>query len=159
MTPASHDDPSTATTVELVDAPAGRRIRIWYNTNITMSRGKLAAHAAHAVLNALGVHPGVPIVVLGAKPREILKLRTVIHDHGRTELEPGTLTTGTDWAEPTADQVTLERIAELVDELDPTGKVFTRDYATSVRVQERKEIVTRLRQILSDAEEVADGEA
>lgn len=72
-------------------------LRIFYNTNTTMSRGKLAAHAVHAALKAFGVHPGIPVVVLGGKPRDIEKMRSHIHDAGHTELEPGTLTCGTDY--------------------------------------------------------------
>ena len=74
------------------------RIKVFVNTNLkNWSRGKMAAHVAHAVLDAAGIHPRVPIVVLGAKPRDIEKMRTAIHDEGRTELEPGTLTAGTDY--------------------------------------------------------------
>lgn len=73
------------------------KIRVFVNSNITMSRGKMAAHVAHAVLQAADVHPDVPVVVLGAKPRDIEKLSTVIRDAGATELKPGTLTAGTDW--------------------------------------------------------------
>jgi PTH2 family peptidyl-tRNA hydrolase len=79
------------------DARGDGRIRIFVNTNLTWSRGKMAAHVAHAALTAAGVHPGVPIVVLGAKPRDIEKMSTVMRDEGRTELEPGTLTAGTDY--------------------------------------------------------------
>jgi PTH2 family peptidyl-tRNA hydrolase len=76
-----------------------QKLRIYINTNVgkKMSRGKFAAHAVHAALLAAGVHPGTPVVVLGAKPRDILKMRTYVRDEGRTELEPGTLTAGTDW--------------------------------------------------------------
>lgn len=74
------------------------KIVIYMNTNVKgWSRGKYAAHAVHAALEALGVHPGVPVVVLGAKPKDIKKMRIVIHDAGKTELEPGTLTAGTDY--------------------------------------------------------------
>lgn len=73
------------------------KLRIFYNTNITMSRGKLAAHAVHAALTAAGVHPDIPVVVLGAKPRDIAEMCTSIRDNGVTELDPGTLTTGTDF--------------------------------------------------------------
>lgn len=79
------------------DAGDEQKLRIFYNTNIAMSRGKLAAHAVHAALTAFGVHPDIPVVVLGAKPRVIEQMRTHIRDAGRTELEPGTLTTGTDY--------------------------------------------------------------
>lgn len=83
----------TTTAAELDDA----RVRVFVNTNAKMSRGKMAAHVAHTVLTAAGVHPDVPIVVLGAKPRDIEQMRTVIRDAGKTELEPGTLTAGTDY--------------------------------------------------------------
>jgi len=97
----------------MTTTPDDGRIRVFYNTNIEMSRGKMAAHVAHAVLTAAGVHPGTPIVVLGAKPRDIEKMRTVMHDEGRTELEPGTLTTGTDYVFQ-QDAGKQEAIAELV---------------------------------------------
>lgn len=74
------------------------KIRIYLNTHAKMSRGKAAAHAVHAALNAFGVHPGHPVVVLGAKPQDIEHMRTVIRDAGHTELEPGTLTAGTDFS-------------------------------------------------------------
>lgn len=78
------------------------RIRVFVNTNLgkSWSRGKMAAHVAHAVLRAAGVHPGTPIVVLGAKPRDIEGMRTYIRDKGRTELQPGTITAGTDYVFP-----------------------------------------------------------
>lgn len=83
-----------------LDAPTGaeERLVVYLNTNITMSRGKAAAHAVHAALTAFGVHHGGPVIVLGAKPRDIEKMRVAIHDEGHTELAPGTLTAGTDWA-------------------------------------------------------------
>ena len=75
------------------------KVYIYMNTNASknMSRGKYAAHAVHAALQAAGVHPDIPVVVLGAKPKDILKMSTIIHDAGKTELEPGTLTAGTNW--------------------------------------------------------------
>lgn len=76
------------------------KMTIFLNTNIKMTRGKAAAHAVHAALHAMGVHPNVPVIVLGAKPRDIENMRTQIRDAGRTELEPGTLTAGTDWQKP-----------------------------------------------------------
>lgn len=80
------------------------KLVIYLNSNANMSRGKAAAHAVHAALRAAGVHPGIPVVVLGAKPRVIEEMNTVIHDEGRTELQPGTLTAGTDWKpQPTSD--------------------------------------------------------
>lgn len=77
------------------DAPA--RLVIYVNSDAKMSRGKYAAQAVHAALMALGVHHGGAVVVLGAKARDIEKLPVVIRDAGLTELEPGTLTAGTDW--------------------------------------------------------------
>lgn len=71
------------------------RVVIYANSNV--SRGKFAAAAVHAALTAAGAHPGLPVIVLGAKPGDIENLWTVIHDAGRTEVEPGTVTAGTDW--------------------------------------------------------------
>lgn len=87
----------TMNTTEEIGAGGEDKLRVFVNTNVTMSRGKMAAHVAHTVLTAAGVHPDVPIVVLGAKPRDIEQMTTVIHDAGKTELEPGTLTAGTDY--------------------------------------------------------------
>ena len=71
------------------------RIVIYANSNT--SRGKYAAAAVHAALTAAGVHPGLPVIVLGAKSEDIEKCATVIHDAGRTEVTPGTTTAGTNW--------------------------------------------------------------
>lgn len=73
------------------------RIRIWVNSNAKMSRGKYAAAAVHAALTAAGVHPGAPVIVLGGQRDHIEKMVTVIRDAGRTEVEPGTPTAGTDY--------------------------------------------------------------
>lgn len=72
--------------------------RVVIHANSNVSRGKFAAAAVHAALTAADVHPDLPVIVLGAKPADIGMLRTVIHDAGRTEVEPGTITAGTDWA-------------------------------------------------------------
>lgn len=73
------------------------RLEIYMNDSLgkRWSRGKYAAHAVHAALQAAGVHHGGAVVVLGAKPRDIEQMAYVIRDGGRTELEPGTLTAGT----------------------------------------------------------------
>lgn len=95
-----------------------RKMRIFLNSNITMSRGKAAAHAVHAALLAAGIHPDVPIIVLGAKPREIEQMQTTVRDSGRTELEPGTLTAGTDYI---FDETPVGTIHETTDWGDPTA--------------------------------------
>ena len=71
--------------------------RIVIHANSNVSRGKFAAAAVHAALTAAGVHPGLPVIVLGAKPAEIERHTTVIRDAGLTEVVPGTVTAGTDW--------------------------------------------------------------
>ena len=77
------------------DGTSEPKFRIYMNSNANMSRGKYAAQAVHAALLHYGVHPGTAVVVLGGKPREIEGMTTVVHDEGRTELDPGTLTAGT----------------------------------------------------------------
>lgn len=82
---------------ESTSADETKKIKVIVNSNAKMSRGKMAAHVAHAVLQAAGVHPNVPVVVLGGKPRDIQQMTTFIRDHGKTELVPGTITAGTDY--------------------------------------------------------------
>jgi PTH2 family peptidyl-tRNA hydrolase len=96
------------------------RIRVFVNSNLGWSRGKMAAHVAHTVLTAAGVHPDVPIVVLGAKPRTIEEMATHIRDEGRTELEPGTLTAGTDYvfASAAAREEAVARLLALAQDAD-----------------------------------------
>jgi PTH2 family peptidyl-tRNA hydrolase len=76
-----------------------RRLVILVNDRAKMSRGKYAAQAVHAALLALGVYPDCPVIVLGASPAEIGKLKTTVFDAGLTEISPNTLTAGTDWEE------------------------------------------------------------
>lgn len=73
------------------------RLVILVNGDVKMSRGKYAAQAVHAALIAVGAHPHVPVIVLGAKRADIEALPIQVRDAGRTEVEPGTLTAGTDW--------------------------------------------------------------
>lgn len=73
------------------------KLRILVNSNSNMSRGKYAAQAVHAALTAAGVHPGLPVIVLGGQRDDVLRCKTVIRDAGKTEVEPGTETAGTDW--------------------------------------------------------------
>lgn len=73
------------------------KMRIFVNSDVKMSRGKYAAQAVHAALLAVGAHPGVPVVVLGARASDIEQTQVQVRDAGRTEVEPGTLTAGTDW--------------------------------------------------------------
>ena len=73
------------------------RLVIRVRSDLTMSRGKYAAQAVHAALLHLGVHPGTPVIVLGGDLDEVSSCDTVVHDAGRTEVEPGTLTAGASW--------------------------------------------------------------
>ena len=70
------------------------RLVVLVNSGVTMSRGKYAAQAIHAALNALGTHPGCSVVVLGGTSAEVEACPVHIRDAGLTELEPGTLTAG-----------------------------------------------------------------
>ncbi|MCV7067985.1 hypothetical protein H7H51_23910 [Mycolicibacterium farcinogenes] len=81
---------------EETDAPE-RRLVIRVNSNAKMSRGKAAAHAVHAALKLYGIEYEHPVIVIGGKPDEILAQTVHVHDAGRTELEPGTLTAGASW--------------------------------------------------------------
>lgn len=76
-----------------IDLATGPEIRILLNKNVTMTRGKACAQAVHAALQAFDVPHG-RVVVLGAKPDEVAACDVVIHDAGRTEVEPGTMTAG-----------------------------------------------------------------
>lgn len=84
-----------------LNPPHGKpeKLRIYLNRKLRdkATPNKLAAHAVHAALQAFGVHPGVKVVVLDAGPTKIEQMRVAIHDAGHTELEPGTLTAGTNW--------------------------------------------------------------
>lgn len=84
-----------------LNPPHGKpeKLRIYVNRKLDWSPNKRAAHAVHAALTAFGVHPGVKVVVLDAGPTKIEEMTVVIHDAGHTELEPGTLTAGTNWPE------------------------------------------------------------
>lgn len=74
-----------------------RRLVVVVNSNLAMSRGKYASQAVHAALLHLGAHPGVPVVVLGGTRSDVEACETHVHDAGRTEVEPGTLTAGARW--------------------------------------------------------------
>ena len=78
------------------------KLRIYVNRKLDWSPNKRAAHAVHAALTAFGVHPGVKVVVLDAGPTKIEEMSVAIRDAGHTELEPGTLTAGTNWPEDSA---------------------------------------------------------
>ena len=75
------------------------KLRIYINRGLNITPNKRAAHAVHAALEAFGVHPGVKVIVLDAGPTKIEEMRVSIRDAGHTELEPGTLTAGTNWPE------------------------------------------------------------
>lgn len=75
-----------------------KRLVIRVNSDVKMSRGKYAAQAVHAALILLGAHRGWPVIVLGAHARDIAdECEVVVHDAGRTEIPPGTLTAGASW--------------------------------------------------------------
>jgi PTH2 family peptidyl-tRNA hydrolase len=76
-----------------------QKLRIYFNRKLDVTPNKRAAHAVHAALEAFGVHPGVKVIVLDKGPTAIEEMRIAIHDAGHTELEPGTLTAGTNWPE------------------------------------------------------------
>jgi peptidyl-tRNA hydrolase, PTH2 family len=69
-------------------------LKILVNDGVKMSRGKYAAQAVHAALMAFGVHHGGPVIVLGGSVSEVSECEIQVHDAGRTEVEPGTLTAG-----------------------------------------------------------------
>ncbi len=81
------------------------KMRIYLNRTLKdkATPNKLAAHAVHAALVALGVHPDCKVVVLDAGPTKIEQMTTVIHDAGHTQLAPGTMTAGTNWPEDSED--------------------------------------------------------
>jgi PTH2 family peptidyl-tRNA hydrolase len=80
--------------------PSGRpEVRILINTNVTMSRHKAAAQAVHAALAAFGIEHG-RVVVLGGRPDDVRAMDVVVHDAGRTEVDPGTLTAGATLVRP-----------------------------------------------------------
>jgi PTH2 family peptidyl-tRNA hydrolase len=84
-----------------LNPPHGKleKLRIYINRGLNITPNKRAAHAVHAALQAFGVHPGVKVIVLDAGPTKIDAMRVTIRDAGHTELEPGTLTAGTNWPE------------------------------------------------------------
>ena len=72
-----------------------RRLVVRVDKNLT--RGKACAAAVHAALMLLGKHPGTPVIVLGASREELHDNEVVVHDAGRTEVAPGTVTAGARW--------------------------------------------------------------
>lgn len=83
------------------DLSPDRKLRIYINRKLedVISPNKRAAHAVHAALIAFGVHPETKVIVLDKGPTIIEGMRVAVHDAGHTELEPGTLTAGTNWPE------------------------------------------------------------
>ena len=76
------------------------RIKIFYNKNLGMSPGKLAAQAVHSALYLFGVHPGYPVVVLAANKGRVASQEAVVIDEGRTEIPPNSTTAGASFEFP-----------------------------------------------------------
>lgn len=76
-----------------IEISGTEEVRVLVNSNVKMSRGKMAAQAVHAALFAYGIPHG-RVVVLGGSPAEIAEMSVQVRDAGRTEIEPGTLTAG-----------------------------------------------------------------
>ena len=76
------------------------RVKIFYNKNLGMSPGKVAAQAVHAALQLFGVHPDYPVVVLAANKGRVEDQESVIIDEGRTEIAPGSTTAGASFEFP-----------------------------------------------------------
>lgn len=76
-----------------------KNVRIYYNRNVDMTPGKLAAQAVHAALAAYGIEHGSVVVLQGSK-NKVTSMDAVIADAGLTELEPGTLTAGASLEDP-----------------------------------------------------------
>jgi len=125
------------------EAHAEEPLRIWWNRNLghKISPSKLAAHAAHAALKAYGIEYTHPIVVLAAGKSKIEAMPITIHDAGRTELAPGTLTTG------------VERSWQASRKVEITGE-------NEELIAETKRIIfTKMRGVDSLAEQLAAAQA
>lgn len=81
-----------------IEITGQERIRILVNDNVKMSPKKLAAQAVHAALMLYGIPHG-PVVVLGGRPGQIRRLPVQVRDAGWTEVRPGTLTAGAEFAD------------------------------------------------------------
>jgi PTH2 family peptidyl-tRNA hydrolase len=93
-----------------LDLRSGPEVRVLLNKNVKMSRGKAVAQGIHAALRAFDVPHG-RVVVLMAKPDEVARMEHVIHDAGRTEVEPGTMTAGASLVAPDAAEVAVGDVA------------------------------------------------
>lgn len=102
-----------------------RKLVIVVNDRTRMSRGKYAAQAVHAALLALGVHPDVPVVVLGGSASEIARMKTTVQDAGMTEVKPGTITAGTNWGAPDGwtppEEPELDNLVSIISVRLPVG--------------------------------------
>lgn len=85
------------------------KVKVYYNKNLGMTPGKLAAQAVHAALTLFNVHPGYPVVVLAANKGRVESQESVIVDEGRTEIAPGSTTAGASLDFP----VGVDRLTEL----------------------------------------------
>ena len=75
------------------DDAQGPEVRIRLDGSVRMSRGKACAQAVHAALLAFGIPHGRVVVLTGTSD-EVAAMDVVVHDAGRTEVAPGTMTAG-----------------------------------------------------------------
>lgn len=115
-------------------------LKIWYNRNLKVSPGKLAAHAVHAALKTYGIEYDHRVVVLAASKNKVAEMPVSIRDAGHTELEPGTVTTGTEESRSPLPKGLHERIARrlfierAIEFRDPLEFDSTDDASRTLRV-------------------------
>ena len=118
------------------------RVKIFYNKNLGMSPGKVAAQAVHAALLLHGVHPGYPVVVLAANKGRVEAQEAVIVDEGRREIAPGSTTAGGGFEFPlewTREDELRERYVRAQKALISAQETFDKAYAKYATFDEEKD--------------------